>query len=87
MIVTSFALVTIGAAGLAITRWSQRRFAAALVLVGTVLAVGVYPINDPSPLMSMLASNSLGSCTPLRSSTRHYCSARSVSPLVPAPSS
>ena len=71
LIVTSFALVTIGAAGLAITRWSQRRFAAALVLVGTVLAVGVYPINDPSPLMSMLASNSRSApALALRSSTR-----------------
>ncbi|MGE0510377.1 MAG: alpha-(1-_3)-arabinofuranosyltransferase family protein [Acidimicrobiia bacterium] len=71
LIVTSFALVTFGVAGLAITRWSNRRFAAALVLVGTVLAVGVYPIDDPSPLMSMLASNSRSApALALRSSTR-----------------
>ena len=71
LIVTSFTLVTVGAAGLAITRWSQRRFAAVLVLVGTVLAVGVYPIDDPSPLMSMLASNSRSApALALRSSTR-----------------
>ena len=58
LVITSFFLVSVGAAGLAITRWSQRRFAALLVLAGTVLAVGVYPIDEPSPLMSMLASNS-----------------------------
>lgn len=71
LILTGFALVTAGFAGVALTRWAHRRFAALLVLAGTVLAVGVYPIDDPSPLMSALASNSRSAAAlALRSSTR-----------------
>ena len=71
LILTGFALVTIGFAGIALSRWAHRRFAALLVLAGTILAVGVYPIDDPSPLMSALASNSRSAAAlALRSSTR-----------------
>ena len=48
-----------------------RRFAALLVFVGIVLAVGVHPIDDPSPLMSPFAESSRSSLVlALRSSTR-----------------
>ena len=44
---------------------------ALLVFVGVVLAVGVHPIEDPSPLMSGFADNSRSSIAlALRSSTR-----------------
>ena len=54
--------------GIAAVRWSQRRYAALLVFAGVVLAVGVHPIDDPSPLMAPLTSSALGLA--LRSSTR-----------------
>ena len=70
-IAISFALLVVCVAGLALTRWTQRRYAAMLVLVGIVLAVGVHPIDDASPLMSPLAENSRSSLAlAIRSSTR-----------------
>ena len=70
-IAISFALLLICMAGLALTRWSQRRYAALLVLAGIILAVGVHPIDDASPLMSPLAENSRSSLAlAIRSSTR-----------------
>ncbi|HTH04930.1 MAG TPA: alpha-(1-_3)-arabinofuranosyltransferase family protein, partial [Ilumatobacteraceae bacterium] len=71
IIAVGFALVLLCLVGLCVTRWSQRRYAALLVLVGIVLAVGVHPIDDPSPLMSPLAENSRSSLSlAIRSSTR-----------------
>ena len=70
-IAISFGLLLVCIAGLAVTRWSQRRYAALLVLAGTILAVGVHPIDDASPLMSPLAENSRSSLAlAIRSSTR-----------------
>ncbi|MGB8860088.1 MAG: alpha-(1-_3)-arabinofuranosyltransferase family protein, partial [Ilumatobacteraceae bacterium] len=70
-ILISFALLCACVGGLALTRWSQRRYAALLVLAGIVLAVGVHPIDDASPLMSPLAANSRSSLAlAIRSSTR-----------------
>lgn len=70
-IAISFLLLIVGVAGLALCRWSQRRYAALLVLAGIVLAVGVHPIDDASPLMSPLAENSRSSLAlAIRSSTR-----------------
>lgn len=70
-IAVSFVLLLVCVGGLACTRWSQRRYAALLVLVGIVLAVGVHPILDASPLMSPLAENSRSSLAlAIRSSTR-----------------
>ncbi|MEQ1703526.1 MAG: alpha-(1-_3)-arabinofuranosyltransferase family protein, partial [Ilumatobacteraceae bacterium] len=69
-IAISFLVLIIGVAGLALCRWSQRRYAALLVLAGIVLAVGVHPIDDASPLMSPLAENSRSSLAlAIRSST------------------
>ncbi len=71
IIVVGFALLACCVAGIALTRWSQRRYAALLVFVGIVLAVGVHPIADPSPLMSGLATSSRSTLSlAIRSSTR-----------------
>ena len=67
-ILVGYALLCVGLLGIAISRWSQRRYAALLVAMGVVLAVGVHPIDDPSPLMGPLADSALGLA--LRSSTR-----------------
>lgn len=68
VIVAGYALAVVCLAGLAVTRWGQRRYAAWMVVAGIVLAVGVHPIADPSPLMRPLADSGLGLA--LRSSTR-----------------
>lgn len=71
IIAVGFALLVCCLAGIALTRWSQRRYAALLVFVGIVLAVGVHPITNPSPLMSQLATSSRSSLSlAVRSSTR-----------------
>ena len=57
--------------GLVATRWAHRRYAAMLVGAGTILAVGVHPIDDPSPAMSVLVGNGEGGLAlALRSSSR-----------------
>lgn len=71
VIVVGFLLLLCCLAGIALTRWSQRRYAALLVLAGIVLSVGVHPISDPSPLMSRLATSSRSTISlAIRSSTR-----------------
>jgi arabinofuranan 3-O-arabinosyltransferase len=70
-LVTSLALLGVGIAGLALTRWTHRRYATGLVVIGVLLAVGVYPIDDPSPLMSPVADRSRSALAlAFRSSTR-----------------
>lgn len=70
-IALSFLLLIVCMAGIAFTRWSQRTYAALLILVGTVLAVGVHPIANSSPLMSPLAADTRSKLAlALRSSTR-----------------
>ena len=60
-----------GYAGLTVARWTARRYAAMLVVVGTVLAVSVHPIDHPSPLTAPLASASRSALVlSMRSSTR-----------------
>jgi arabinofuranan 3-O-arabinosyltransferase len=57
--------------GLVWTRWAHRRFAALLIATGVVLAVGVHPSDDRSPLMWLLTGGGDGGVTlALRSSTR-----------------
>ncbi len=68
VIVIGFALLLLCLTGLAATRWANRRYAALLVAVGIILAVGVHPIDDPSPLVRPLTSAGLSLA--LRSSTR-----------------
>lgn len=68
VILAGYLLTAVCILGLALVRWSQRRFAAWMVVAGIVLAVGVHPIDDPSPLMAPLRDSALGLA--LRSSTR-----------------
>ena len=70
-VVTGFVLLIVALVGIVATRWVHRRFAALLVAVGVVLAVGVHPIDDPSPLMRLLRGDGeSGAALALRSSTR-----------------
>jgi len=67
----SYLVPLVGLAGLALVSWSQRRYAAMLIGVGMVLAIGVHPIGSPSPLMSLLTNDDgSGLALALRSSTR-----------------
>jgi arabinofuranan 3-O-arabinosyltransferase len=67
----SYLVVLIGLAGLTVVSWPQRRYAAMLIGTGIVLAVGVHPLDSPSPLMSLLTNDDgSGLALALRSSTR-----------------
>jgi arabinofuranan 3-O-arabinosyltransferase len=67
----SYGIVLVGLAGLAVTSWAQRRYAALCLAVGFVLAVGVHPIDSPSPFMAWFAGDDeSGLALALRSSTR-----------------
>jgi hypothetical protein len=72
LLAITFALPLLGLAALALTRWRHRRFSAALVLVGLVLAVGAYPWESPSPLGRLFKAAAEGSDVglALRSSSR-----------------
>ncbi len=70
-IVVSYLVPLAGLCGLVFTRWAHRRFAALCVAAGAVLAVGLHPIGNRSPLMRVLAgSDDGGLALALRSSTR-----------------
>ncbi len=71
IIAIGVALLAVCLVGLVTTRWAHRRYAALLIGVGTILAVGVHPIDDPSPVMSVLLGDGEGGLAlALRSSTR-----------------
>lgn len=60
-----------GLVGACAGRWAHRGFMALVMLVAVVLAVGVYPIDDASPLSQLALSGlSDGALTAVRSSTR-----------------
>ena len=66
-----YALTIVCALGLVALRWADRRFAALLIGTGVLLAVGVHPTGDPSPLVTVLTGGgSSGLAEALRSSTR-----------------
>ncbi len=70
-IVVSYVLPLLAVSTLVWSRWAHRRYAALLIACGLVLAVGVHPIDDRSPLMRLLAgSDDGGLALALRSSTR-----------------
>ncbi|MFK7919512.1 MAG: alpha-(1-_3)-arabinofuranosyltransferase family protein [Ilumatobacter sp.] len=70
-ILAGWIVTLIGFAGVAVGRWEHRRFAGLLIGAGIVLGVGVHPIDDPSPLMSLLVGDGEGGLAlALRSSTR-----------------
>jgi len=71
IIAIGVALLACCLVGIVATRWAHRRYAALLIGVGTILAVGVHPIDDPSPVMSALLGDGEGGLAlALRSSTR-----------------
>jgi len=68
LILIGFALTAVCLLGLAIVRFAHRRFALLLVTIGLVLAVGVHPYDDPSPVAGAVEHSGLALA--LRSSTR-----------------
>ena len=70
-IICGFLLVIVALCGLAIVRFPARRFAIAITFTGLVLAVGVHPFVDPSPIAeSFRGDGQHGLSLALRSSTR-----------------
>ncbi|MAT04588.1 MAG: hypothetical protein CL424_06055 [Acidimicrobiaceae bacterium] len=70
-ILVSFLVPVLALVSLVWVRWAHRRFALLLVAAGVVLAVGVHPIDDRSPLMTILTGDGEeGLALALRSSTR-----------------
>lgn len=70
-IFVSFSIPIVGLIGLVWTRWAHRRFAALLIATGIMLAVGVHPSDDRSPLIRLLTEGGdEGLATAMRSSTR-----------------
>lgn len=49
LLAVTFAVPVLALTGAAVTRWRHRSFAVLLLIVGLVLAVGVYPYDAPSP--------------------------------------
>ncbi|WP_322779396.1 alpha-(1-_3)-arabinofuranosyltransferase domain-containing protein [Frankia sp. Cas4] len=50
VVAVSFAVPMLALAGAALLRWGYKAYFVLLVLVGTTVAVGVYPYDNPSPL-------------------------------------
>ena len=70
-IVCGFVLVVVGLLGLALVRFPARRFAVAMTFAGLVLAVGVHPFGEPSPIARLFRGDGQeGLSLALRSSTR-----------------
>lgn len=70
-LVASFALILIAFIANATIDWVHRRYAVVLIASGVILAVGVHPIDQPSPLMSLLTGDGTSAIVlALRSSTR-----------------
>lgn len=71
VVLVTFAVAVVGLAATLSGRWHHRWFAAAAVLVSVLVAVGVHPVDDPSPLGRVLLDEvGAGALTALRSSTR-----------------
>lgn len=70
-IAISYAVVLVGIVSVVRISWVHRRFTALLMAAGAVLAVGLHPIDDPSPLMALFTNDEeSGLALALRSSTR-----------------
>jgi arabinofuranan 3-O-arabinosyltransferase len=70
-IVCGFVLVVVGLLGLALVRFPARRFAVAMTFTCLVLAVGVHPFGEPSPIARLFRGDGQeGLSLALRSSTR-----------------
>ncbi len=71
LLLTGYCIVILSVLGLVISKWRYRSMASLFIVVGTIAASGVHPIDNPSPLMTPLADNSDSVfALALRSSTR-----------------
>jgi arabinofuranan 3-O-arabinosyltransferase len=57
----SYALPVLALVAAVFVRWRHRAYFALMIFVGTVLAVGAYPYNDPTPFGGVLKTVSNGS--------------------------
>ncbi|HEX9992104.1 MAG TPA: alpha-(1-_3)-arabinofuranosyltransferase family protein, partial [Acidimicrobiales bacterium] len=72
VLAVTYALPVLAVAGAFVTRFRHRAYFVALVLVGTVVAVGTHPFDDPSPVGGLFKAFAEGSTAglALRSTAR-----------------
>jgi arabinofuranan 3-O-arabinosyltransferase len=56
LLVVTLAIPVLAVLAAALTRWRHRAYFVVLVVVGTVIAVGTYPYDDPSPVGRLFKS-------------------------------
>jgi hypothetical protein len=61
LLAASFALPLLALGAAAVTRWRHRAYFVALLVIGTVAAVGAFPYDSPSPLGALFKSWATGS--------------------------
>ncbi len=61
LIAASFGLPLLALAAAAVTRWRHRAYFVALLVLGTVAAVGAFPYDSPSPIGAVFKSWATGS--------------------------
>ena len=61
LLAASFALPLLALGAAAVTRWRHRAYFVALLVIGTVAAVGAFPYDTPSPLGALFKSWATGS--------------------------
>lgn len=54
LIALTYAIPVVGLLGLGVSRWRHRVFVIGMVAVGTVVAVGAHPWDDPSPIGTVI---------------------------------
>ena len=72
LIAVTFALPALAVLAAVVTRWRYRAYFVVLLLVGTAVAVGAYPYDDPSPLGALFkaAARSSSAGLAMRSTAR-----------------
>ena len=76
----TFALPFAALVGAAFMRWKHRAYFVAIIVVGTIVGVGAWPYDDPSPIGQLFKDGSIGSSIALAlrntpASCRSSCSA------------
>jgi arabinofuranan 3-O-arabinosyltransferase len=59
--VLTFALPFAALVGAAFLRWKHRSYFVAIIVVGTIVGVGAWPYDDPSPIGQLFKDGSIGS--------------------------
>jgi arabinofuranan 3-O-arabinosyltransferase len=54
VVLASFLLILVGLIGVVLVRWGARAYAATLVGVGMLLAIGAHPVDDMAPLQRLV---------------------------------